>query len=148
MRLNRQTFSLRRYGATEAEIQFLQDRRVELNQMTSRQLIDWIEGKLRDHGVAKLVPDENAIGRAAHAYACTLEANRILKEMTVEPGPLPPSEALREAVVQALEDGRCAGQSRHPIFALRSRSIFSRSRHRTLCDVAYFTEADIQAHRS
>jgi hypothetical protein len=49
--------TLRRHGATPEEIEFLRTRRVELNAMTSRQLVDFIEAKLAEHGVAKLIPD-------------------------------------------------------------------------------------------
>ena len=48
--------TLRRHGATEAEIAFLQHQRFELNAMTSRQLIDFITGKLTVNGVTKLIP--------------------------------------------------------------------------------------------
>jgi hypothetical protein len=49
--------TLRRHGANRAEIEFLQDRRVELNAMTSRQFVDFIEQKFAEHGVTKLIPD-------------------------------------------------------------------------------------------
>ena len=54
----KRTATLRRHGATKAEIDFLKDERVELNAMTSPQLITFIEGKLAEHGVEKLVPAE------------------------------------------------------------------------------------------
>ena len=67
--------NLQRCGATEAEMAFLVDRqdyygewhgqRVELNAMTSRQFLDWLEAKFAEHGVAKVVPDEATL---AHAY--------------------------------------------------------------------------------
>lgn len=50
--------TLRRHGATPEEIEFLRTQRVELNAMTSRQLVDFIEAKLTAHGVAKLFPDD------------------------------------------------------------------------------------------
>jgi hypothetical protein len=68
---------LRRCGATEAEANILAryDRfrwvgdRVELNAMTSRQLIDWLEAKLVTHGVQKLVPSRDALAAAyRHAH--------------------------------------------------------------------------------
>jgi hypothetical protein len=49
------------HGATEEEIEFLRTQRVELNAMTSRQFIDFIESKLEEHGVEKLVPDADII---------------------------------------------------------------------------------------
>jgi len=51
-------------GATEAEIEFLTEpdddgmcRRVELNAMTSRQLVDLVEAKLQEHGIEKVVSE-------------------------------------------------------------------------------------------
>lgn len=68
-------------GATEEECQFLvqsgtpqtgwRGERIELNAMTSPQLIAWLEQKLAAHGVEKVVPDddilEDAFRRAARA---------------------------------------------------------------------------------
>lgn len=55
--------TLRERGADDDEIDFLlgrddtgQTKRVELNAMTSRQFIAFIEGKLAEHGVEKVVP--------------------------------------------------------------------------------------------
>jgi hypothetical protein len=60
--------TLERHGATEHEIEFLaprhssQDcRRVELNAMTSRQLVDFVEEALAAHGVAKVIPDAQVL---------------------------------------------------------------------------------------
>jgi DNA topoisomerase VI subunit B len=53
--------TLRRHGATDAEVDFLQKRRVEINAMTSPQIIDFIERKFAEHGVAKIIPDDNTI---------------------------------------------------------------------------------------
>jgi hypothetical protein len=51
------------YGATDAEINILvhRERRVEIDAMTPRQLIDFIEGTLRDHGISKVVPDADTL---------------------------------------------------------------------------------------
>jgi hypothetical protein len=57
--------TLRRHGATREEIEFLQTRRVELNAMTSPQLVEFIEFKLKEHGVRKLVPDDNVLEQQA-----------------------------------------------------------------------------------
>ena len=65
--------NLLKNGATQAEIDFLVQhrvgerwtgRRVELNSFTSRQLIDWIEAKLAEHGVRKVVPDDDVLAAA------------------------------------------------------------------------------------
>ena len=51
-------------GATEAEIEFLLHKRVELNAFASDHLIDWIERKLKGHGISKVVPDEKTLVEA------------------------------------------------------------------------------------
>jgi len=57
--------TLRRHGASTGEIAFLRTQRVELNAMTSRQIIDFIEAKFAEHGVEKLIPDGDVIVRHA-----------------------------------------------------------------------------------
>jgi hypothetical protein len=83
--------NLRECGATEEECNFLVHRRagsgwagerVELNAMTSEQFIRFLEGKLRKHGVRKMVPKPEAL---AKAYRRALEAaivNRGLHTIT------------------------------------------------------------------
>jgi hypothetical protein len=61
--------NLRRNGATTAEIEFLLERRVELNAMTSAQLIDFIERKLTQHGVKKIIPDADVLRDAYQLFA-------------------------------------------------------------------------------
>ncbi len=57
--------TLKRHGATPAEIAFLANERVELNAMTSDEFIAFIERKFAEHGVAKVVPDSDVIERHA-----------------------------------------------------------------------------------
>ena len=57
--------TLRKHGATEREIEFLKTRRVELNAMTSRQIIDHIERAFVEHGVKKIVPDDEVLAQHA-----------------------------------------------------------------------------------
>jgi hypothetical protein len=66
--------TLRRHGATPEEIAFLSTRRVELNAMTSRQLVDFVETKLAEHGVRKLIPHDDVIEK---------HARRVIKERLV-----------------------------------------------------------------
>jgi hypothetical protein len=66
--------NLRRNGATAEEIEFLLRRRVELNAFSSGDLIRWIEDKLREHGVAKIIPDDATL---AAAYRRTLEIRKL-----------------------------------------------------------------------
>jgi hypothetical protein len=57
--------TLRRHCASEDEITFLRNRRVELNAMTSRQFLDFIEAKFVEHSVYKIVPDDATIEKHA-----------------------------------------------------------------------------------
>ena len=57
--------TLKRHGATPAEIAFLANERVELNAMTSDEFIAFIERKFAEHGVAKVVPDSDVIEQHA-----------------------------------------------------------------------------------
>jgi hypothetical protein len=59
------TRSLVQNGATPAEIAFLKaGRRVELNAFTSADLVRWIERKLEEHGVKKVIPGQNTLENA------------------------------------------------------------------------------------
>jgi hypothetical protein len=53
--------TLRLNGADDEEIDFLRQARVELNAFTSDQFVLWLEGKLQQHGVTKVVPDDAAL---------------------------------------------------------------------------------------
>jgi hypothetical protein len=76
--------NLQENGASEEEIEFMfrdfdqlrSTRRVELNAMTSPQFIAFLEGKLREHGVEKIIPEQDLL---AEAYA-ELERGRRLAE--------------------------------------------------------------------
>lgn len=54
--------NLARNGASQSEIDFLlRGKRVELNAMTSGQLVQWIESKLDEHGIKKVVPPTSVL---------------------------------------------------------------------------------------
>jgi hypothetical protein len=60
--------NLSRNGATKEEVDFLMGgERVELNAFPSRALVDWLEGKLKEHGVKKVLPDADVLGEAYRA---------------------------------------------------------------------------------
>ena len=56
---------MKQHGATAEEIKFLRNKRVEINAMTSRQLVDFIEAQMAAHGVAKVIPDDAVLDRHA-----------------------------------------------------------------------------------
>jgi hypothetical protein len=89
--------NLRECGPTEAECHFLMQwdnddgwigQRVELNAMTSDQFIDWLERKLADAGVQKVVPDHAAL---ENAYRRAVRQKRV-------------QEAIEEALTYIDED--------------------------------------------
>jgi len=68
---------LHRNGATDAEIEFLLDeQRVELNAMTSGQLVEFVKRKLVEHGVTKVVPTR---ARLDAAYRLAMRRERLRK---------------------------------------------------------------------
>jgi len=66
--------NLRENGATDEEIEFLcserdwqrYGQRVELNAFTSGDLVEWIEGKLDENGIKKVIPDKETLATAYH----------------------------------------------------------------------------------
>ena len=86
------------YGATDAERKFLvrernyygwNGQRVELNAMTSDQFIAWIERKLKENGVEKLVPEKkvlDAAWRRGRLFArVEAQVNKTIKEAVKQP---------------------------------------------------------------
>ena len=72
--------NLRKNGATREEIEFLlHGRRVELNAMTSRQLVAFVERKLTDNGIAKIVPKQAELADAYRLFARGREAKKVIK---------------------------------------------------------------------
>ena len=61
----RRSATLAAHGATEEEIGFLRRRRVELNAMPADVFVGFLERKLAEHGVRKVVPDSGTLERHA-----------------------------------------------------------------------------------
>jgi hypothetical protein len=75
--------NLLRNGATEAEAEFISaGQRVELNMLTGRQFIDFVEQKLDQHGVKKLIPDDNVLGIAWRRAHAILRVNELIRTLT------------------------------------------------------------------
>jgi hypothetical protein len=78
--------NLRLNGATDEEIKFLLDRRVELNALTSDQLVRLIQTKLSENGIRKIVPQKDLLARTYEAAVRTKEVqelvDRILRDTT------------------------------------------------------------------
>jgi hypothetical protein len=98
----------RRRESSGAEIDFLRTRRVELNAMTSRQLVDFIEAKLKEHGIKKIIPDDATIERHARRtierHLTEKAVEKISKEVAAKAkaAKLPPD--LRAQIEQTFEE--------------------------------------------
>jgi hypothetical protein len=92
------TWNLRQNGGTKEEVEFLvneylgrewRGQRVELNAFTAPHFIDWLERKLKEHKVEKVIPSADvlkaAFRRASHRHQLNTtirEANTRLSEQT------------------------------------------------------------------
>ena len=88
------TATLKRYGATPAEIDFLvrRGRRVELNAFPSADFIKWVEKRLKEAGVRKIVPDGSTLA-AAYRWMMTQQlVQRRIDEMLARDGSRPEVE--------------------------------------------------------
>jgi hypothetical protein len=71
-------------GASDAEIAFLLNERVELNAMTSDGLIDMIERKLKQHGLEKVIPDDELLEKTYLEFHASKELREVYEEATEE----------------------------------------------------------------
>jgi hypothetical protein len=58
-------------GLDQAAIDFLRGQRVELNAMTARQLVDFVEAKLNQHGIRKVVPDRDTMAKTYQMFTAS-----------------------------------------------------------------------------
>jgi hypothetical protein len=66
-------------GTTEDEAEFLLHQRIELNAMTSRQLVAFVERKLAQHRIRKVVPDSNELAGAYRLFTHERQAVEVVK---------------------------------------------------------------------
>lgn len=102
--------NLRTNGATEAEIEFLLGCRVELNALASDELVAWIEGKLDEHGVAKVVADDDTIAaayrRAREQAAVQARIDEVISKMDTEDTNVAVPSNLKARVHDRLNENR------------------------------------------
>ena len=72
--------NLRRNGATREEAEFLLTRRVELNALTSDQLITFIEGKLNKHRIKKVIPEADLLRDAYQLFINSKRVEKVVAE--------------------------------------------------------------------
>jgi hypothetical protein len=71
-------------GLDQAAIDFLAIQRVELNAMTSRQLVDFVEAKLKQHGIQKVIPDRQTLARTYQMFAASDRLSEAFDEVKDE----------------------------------------------------------------
>jgi hypothetical protein len=72
--------TLSEHGATSEEIDFLRTRRVELNAMMAPAFLGFLERKLGEHGVRKVVPDDGILEQHARRVIKQPLANHVLDD--------------------------------------------------------------------
>ncbi|MCX6624737.1 MAG: hypothetical protein NTY38_27475, partial [Acidobacteria bacterium] len=115
------TVNLRENAATAEEISFLCKRsprygegarfhgqRVELNAFTSDQFVEWLDSKLVEHGVEKVIPDEETLQQAYRRAAAIRRYQKIIdaagKEVSAYAKDLTVPEALRAKLAGKLAE--------------------------------------------
>jgi hypothetical protein len=76
--------TLRRNGASEAEVEFLKKRRVEINALTSPQLIAFLEKKFAEHDVEKVVPNEKLLEKLSRRILRNEYRDRLVEKFLAE----------------------------------------------------------------
>ncbi len=122
--------NLTKNGATQEEVAFLLDQRVELNAFASADLVGWIEAKLGERGISKVLPSDDQITEAyrqavqceylsehcekllkaarAHADAATIPDN--LKERIAAQLRSSPATSWDTALYEIVKDEHGGGQ--------------------------------------
>ena len=108
--------TLRRNGATADEIAFLvrggdwqrsSGYRVELNAFTSSQFVEWIEAKLDEHGVDKVIPDADVLAlqyrRALARHAVNAKIDEIASSIRTDADAAEIPADLADRVREALD---------------------------------------------
>jgi hypothetical protein len=62
---------LSKAGLGQDAIDFLRTQRVELNAMTARQLVDFVEAKLKEVGIGKVIPDAKTLARTYQMFVAS-----------------------------------------------------------------------------
>ena len=96
--------NLRKNGATEAEIEFILHRRIELNALRSDQLIAFVERRLAEHGIRKIIPDKEILAREYRAKIRGREIEKIFAEMAEQDDSIEVPSDLQERVADHLKN--------------------------------------------
>jgi hypothetical protein len=72
---------LERAGLDADAINFLNNKRVELNAMTARLLVDFVEDKLKQHGIQKVIPDDETLAETYRMFTASDRLSEAFDEM-------------------------------------------------------------------
>ena len=72
--------NMRRNGATAEEADTLLDKRIELNALASDELVRFIEQKLVQNGIKKIVPNKDRLTEACRLFARSTRIKKIIDE--------------------------------------------------------------------
>ena len=97
--------NLRENGASDDEIEFLLHSRVEINAFASDNLITWLERKLEENGVAKIIPDDKTLAdayrRMRHQAVVQKHINEALEKMGYDEDETPVPADLKTRIAKA-----------------------------------------------
>jgi hypothetical protein len=103
-----QALTLDRHGASVQEIEFLRTQRSELNMLLGRAFITFLERKLAQHGVAKVIPDSETLWLHARRYYEWQLTKGLLDQerdkLKAQAAAMPVPEDLDQAVEDLLAD--------------------------------------------
>lgn len=115
--------NLRDNGATKEEAEFIANgQRVELNMFTGDRFIEYVEAKLHENEVAKVIPDGETLEAAWRRTRIAAKANKLIERFEREDAEPPPDDlaeqieakqdeddslAWDEALVEIADDGDC-----------------------------------------
>ena len=97
---------LRLCGATEEERKYLVNNRVEINMFTSEELIQFLEMKFEQHGIKKVIPDEEVLRSAYKRAAFCQELEVKAKEFEINDDDLIIPDNLYDRIKDSLDDDR------------------------------------------
>jgi hypothetical protein len=92
-------------GATEDEADFIAGgERVELNMLTGPEFVEYVERKLQQHGVRKVVPDDATLAAAWKRARLVAKVNRFISETASDDDPDDAPADLADRIRQRLHD--------------------------------------------
>jgi hypothetical protein len=96
--------NLLKNGASEEEADFISDgTRVELNELPGDAFIEFVENKLEEYGVEKVIPSPDTLASAWRRAKAAKKINRLIERVNSQDGEKPPAD-LEQRVRKQLDD--------------------------------------------